>query len=41
MQIAPIPIAKELWEGNPANAKAEIVTPSNASGTFSSEGFVR
>ncbi|MGY3408439.1 hypothetical protein ACVWZV_004552 [Bradyrhizobium sp. GM5.1] len=39
MQIAPIPIAKQLWEASPIHTKSGIATTSNKSDNFSSTSF--
>jgi ERF superfamily protein len=36
MQIAPLPIAKQLWDASPIHGEAGIVTPSDASGELNS-----
>ncbi|MGX9431825.1 MULTISPECIES: ERF family protein [Bradyrhizobium] len=36
MQIAPLAIAKQLWDASPIHSQAGIVTPSKASGEFNS-----
>jgi ERF superfamily protein/uncharacterized protein DUF968 len=39
MQIAPLPVAKQLWDASPIHGKAGIVTPSDVSGELNSRSF--
>lgn len=39
MQIAPLPMAKQLWEASPMHTQSGIATTSNKSDNFSSKSF--